>query len=275
MSEELEALGGGDARVGEAAVFCRVAAAADRSEESVVTCEGEGRHVYVRDPRCPEDTPEEQAVRRYRVSEGGAVDAEDDAATDVLFEGLGCDALDWVLSGFNAAIIAHGESGSGKTQAMFGTGSTPPPSSEQSNLCALLLERLFNIAAVPSSGLTLGLSCFEVRQSGVVDLLARGSGGDERHDDSAPHSFVVVQAPSLPEAMQLLGVSRSRSVNWGPAAMGATTHTALPGRASAFVRVVLHDAVRGSLSSLYLIDLVGSAPLGGGPSAALNAERKS
>ena len=61
LAEELELLGGGgDARVGYAQVLCRVRPPSARSVR-VVTAEPEGCVVHVRDPRCPEETPEADA----------------------------------------------------------------------------------------------------------------------------------------------------------------------------------------------------------------------
>ena len=67
LSAELEALGGGDTRIGDAAVYCSVVPSA---EPSIVSVGAGSNHVLVRDPRCPANVPMQQAVRRYRISAG-------------------------------------------------------------------------------------------------------------------------------------------------------------------------------------------------------------
>ena len=96
LSEELEALGGGDTRIGDATVFCRIRPPAE--DEASIVSVGYGRsHILVRDPRCPPNVPTQQAVRRYRVSNGGASDCTvgSDASQEALFDSLGRSAFDW------------------------------------------------------------------------------------------------------------------------------------------------------------------------------------
>jgi hypothetical protein len=67
---------------------------------------------------------------------------------------------------------------------------------------------------------------------------------------------LTVDANSLENAIKLLDLARSRSVNW-------TTATAtdkpefMPNRAHHCVRVVLHNASAGWVSTLHIVDLVG------------------
>ena len=103
LAEELHALGGGDARVGAASVLCRIRPA-QPGAVSVVETEPLGSEmslVRVRDPRCPKDTPEAEAVRKFRVSAGGALEhsvdhiADADEAATHLYEAAGASALEW------------------------------------------------------------------------------------------------------------------------------------------------------------------------------------
>ena len=65
MSDELEALGGGgDTRIGEAAVFCCLRPPSDAAQESIACCEDDGSTAVVRDPLCTPDTPVQQTLRR-------------------------------------------------------------------------------------------------------------------------------------------------------------------------------------------------------------------
>eukprot|EP00192_Tetraselmis_astigmatica_P022832 CAMPEP_0117653056 /NCGR_PEP_ID=MMETSP0804-20121206/2983_1 /TAXON_ID=1074897 /ORGANISM="Tetraselmis astigmatica, Strain CCMP880" /LENGTH=75 /DNA_ID=CAMNT_0005459197 /DNA_START=35 /DNA_END=259 /DNA_ORIENTATION=- len=58
MTEELELLGGGDARVSKLQVCCKVAAVVhgERVQDSIIM-EGEEGLLSVADPRCPTDAP--------------------------------------------------------------------------------------------------------------------------------------------------------------------------------------------------------------------------
>ena len=256
LAEELELLGGGgDARVGYAQVLCRVRPPSARSVR-VVTAEPEGCVVHVRDPRCPEETPEADAVRRFRVSPGGVIGAANDdslgrerafAAAEGLFEAAGASALEWLLSGFSSAVVAAGESGSGKTFALFGpAGTVVQP--ERYSLCSRLLHELFSAidasrpledfeGADAPHALSLALSCWEVRHTEVVDLLVPNKEGPHAAAAAAaggPHPFVQVEARTLEVATRLLNMARVRSVS------GATRGAAasgLPSRSSLFVQV--------------------------------------
>mmetsp|Transcript_34706 Transcript_34706/g.104188 ORF Transcript_34706/g.104188 Transcript_34706/m.104188 type:complete len:357 (-) Transcript_34706:151-1221(-) len=197
LSAELEALGGGDTRVGEATVFCRVRPVERASEAPIVTVGSSGSHMLVRDPRTSDTTPAAHAVRRFRISPGGAIGGAAALAAPVgrgatqsdVAASVGREALEWWLAGFNASVIAHGQTGAGKTYSLYGPAaavyaeSVPP---DAMGLVPRLLGRVYEAieaAATSEDGaprLSLGVSCFEVRHASVVDLLApeqRGGGG--------------------------------------------------------------------------------------------------
>ena len=267
LAAELESLGGGEARVGSgSAIACVRPAAAP-----VVAARGE--RVLVRDPRCPADTPEAAAVRKFRIS--AAADGPDE-----IFDEAGAPAIEWLLAGFSTATVALGESGSGKSHALFGPTDAEP---DCHGLCPRVIAALYDAidargvigadgdglgdrsAARASAdadeerqrGLTLGIACWEVRHDRVVDLLCAGGGDGLQAGGAATaggtHPYVLVHAPSRHEAFRLVALARARSV--------ATPSAASPSRASLFIRFALHDAERQSLASLYLVDLVGAAPL--------------
>merc|ERR1712080_372513 len=54
-----------------------------------------------------------------------------------IFEGIGRDVLAAIFSGFNAAVLCHGNTGSGKTYTMFGTKS-------RRGLVPRILKSIFN-----------------------------------------------------------------------------------------------------------------------------------
>ena len=93
LSAELDSLGGGDARVGEAAVYCRVRPA-EPGDETIV--DADGSHVLVHDPRGRADAPSQQSVRRFRVSADAALDPDERGSQAALFDSLGNAALEWL-----------------------------------------------------------------------------------------------------------------------------------------------------------------------------------
>ena len=270
LSAELDALGGGDARVGEADVCCRVRPA-DQRETSIVTSGEGGGLAIVRDPRCPAELPAQQAFRRYRLSPEGLLGA-DSAAAGVsqpeLWESFGRRAFDWWVAGWNATVVAHGETGSGKTLSLLGAGRAHEAEHGRDGLLMQMLERVFE--RVPSAQLRLGISCWEVRHTGAVDLLAGSTATTGRAGGVAPapaaSEFTAVHADSLDDARRILHLAQSRSLNWGPTLCSAEQCAALPNRASFFVRLLLHHGSQERVSALHLVDLVGAAPVPAGSS---------
>jgi hypothetical protein len=280
LSAELESLGGGDTRVGEAAVYCRIRPIEPGlGEPQVVTVGGTGSHVLVRDPHSAEGMPVQQALRRYRVSAGGAIGGPEANAPGAggatqadVFASLGADVFEWWLSGFNATLIAHGQSRSGKTHTLFGPaaavyGALAPP--EATGLVPRLLSRVYGIAEASGARapeLELAVACYEVRHSGVVDLLAPPP-ADGAAGQPPGHEVATVAAPSLLDALSLLATAQARSLNWAVAAAGGGSRTLVPvpGRASFVLQLTLRNARRACTSTLHIVDLVGVAPAGGAP----------
>uniref|UniRef100_A0A7S3T2C8 Kinesin motor domain-containing protein n=1 Tax=Emiliania huxleyi TaxID=2903 RepID=A0A7S3T2C8_EMIHU len=263
LSAELEALGGGDTRVGEATVFCRVRPVERASEAPIVTVGSSGSHMLVRDPRTSDTTPAAHAVRRFRISPGGAIGGAAALAAPVgrgatqsdVAASVGREALEWWLAGFNASVIAHGQTGAGKTYSLYGPAaavyaeSVPP---DAMGLVPRLLGRVYEAieaAATSEDGaprLSLGVSCFEVRHASVVDLLAPeqrgGGGGGGGGGGCAADDFVAVSAPELSDALSLLATAQRRSANWSVAPGGAGGRpmlVATAGRASVVPRLTL------------------------------------
>ena len=65
LSAELDSLGGGDARIGEAAVYCRVRPA-EPGDETIV--DADGSHVLVHDPRGRASRRSNILLRLHRAS---------------------------------------------------------------------------------------------------------------------------------------------------------------------------------------------------------------
>lgn len=161
----------------------------------------------------------------------------------------GGEALDWLLAGFSAAVVAIGQSGTGKTFSLFGPGGGPfAPDSP--GLLPQLLWSLFDHLERSREGFRVGLSAWEVEPDGAFrDLISREltSGSQTLTPEPA-----VAEVRSPADAAAALAHARSTSVNWAPPASEGTgdrapeggmlppgglgTARALPNRAHAFVR---------------------------------------
>jgi hypothetical protein len=257
MSRELESLGGGDTRIGNLELYCRVKPIDGNggSAHQVVDSLDETQ-LAVRDPRYPADTPAEKAVRHYKVTKVlGTSSANQD-----LYHSLGDSVLEWLLSGFNASIIGYGQVGTGKTHSLFGDGA------HNAGLFGHTLEGIFN--HVQESGepwlFNVGLSCWEVLGNEVVDLFDL----DQSHVGGGSGnslSFNTVGVASTEVGMEMLHVAQAKSANWRKSRAGESPPmAALPNRAHLFVRVVVYEASKRRASTVHLVDLVGTAPLHSG-----------
>ena len=70
-------------------------------------------------------------------------------------------------------------------------------------LCGRILETLFTLMT-PSSPLSLAISCWEVRHTGVVDLLAPDEAAAVAA--AAGGEFASAHAPTLQEALELVAL---------------------------------------------------------------------
>lgn len=171
LSDELQSLGGGDAVVNRVEVHCRVAPHVghagsqldinsaphvpspllssyfDNKAIKLLTIINEpsltgiisthSDHVMVRDPRASEDVPADRAFRRWPVTKA----LGPTASQTTLFAALGPDLVTTLLDGFNASVIAFGQTGTGKTYSLLGPGGLSPAESE--GLVSRVLSELF------------------------------------------------------------------------------------------------------------------------------------
>jgi hypothetical protein len=101
MSKELDAMGGGDARVGKTEVYCRVVTPLHSTDDKIISLDG--GLVILRDPRVAPTTPQIHATRKYYVS--GILPPEQDET----YYTMGVLVLDWLLAGFNSMVLAVGQ----------------------------------------------------------------------------------------------------------------------------------------------------------------------
>lgn len=252
LTNELNSLGGGDARMGEAQVFCRIA---PRLRQDTRIAWSEGSQVCVRDPSVCDASSSN--IQRFTVTQ--SVCCTENEEENLTFENLGHPAVNWVWEGFNACIIANGASRTGKTRAMFGgwNGRSFVEDGLLYRCCSDLFDR---IAIDPMASLiTVGISCWEVHNQQVVDLLDKENPQKTFQAENA----VTVRIENLRQCRQVLRFAHSRSVNWtkislNQASVGIDSpYVALRNKAHAFVRIVLYHAGEKSVSTLHFVDLIG------------------
>ena len=247
LSEELRALdaelrslgGGGDAAIAPAAVYCSVCPAPVRSatigtstSSRHSSSRGDGRPptpavallpggdgVAVADP-ASDDAP--QTPRRYRMTAASdSGDAPDTLAVDV---------VDWLMRGFDALVLTHGQSGTGKSHVTFGgggMGAVPSPIGgfDKPGVLTKLFRGVFTRAAREEAAWRLAedarvhrgeaenaadevrhrfaVSCWEMAPDGrIVDLLdptgdARGLSLGELGDRYGDYGAVGAGAESI------------------------------------------------------------------------------
>ena len=145
LTEELERLGGGDARVGEIEVVVRLSPASNTASKGVsgVQVKSDGRHITILD---------DESDSRYAASSV----LDEKSTEDDVFDTVGASAVQWFWDGFNTAIIANGESGSGKTYTLHGN---------NFGLCGMILASIFHRRQTyeDPSAISVALSCWECR----------------------------------------------------------------------------------------------------------------
>ncbi|KAL0045383.1 hypothetical protein WJX82_005375 [Trebouxia sp. C0006] len=201
MSQELEDLGGGDARIGKAHVCCVVAPTTPALSILQPVIGG----LSVLDPREAGASKHPCKVFPVPAHIQGQV-------PDGQIGGLvGQAAAEWVLEGFSAALLAFGQSGTGKSLTLFG-----PQHSSTEPILPAVLHSLFNSCS--SNSLRVGVSCWEIVQHELVDLLADSSHQLSTYQGgsllTATEACRCVQAASASEALSLLHLAQSNSSNW-------------------------------------------------------------
>lgn len=183
--------------------------------------------------------------------------------------------LELWLSGFNASIIAHGLTGSGKTALLFGN--AQPSGTAPGGLLGWVLQQAFQRLSSSNETWKLGISCYDLHDE-PRDLLALAtSQGNAPSAKGAPKpqdALVCADVGNFEESGRVLNAARSVSRNWeirGDAGGGQQAVYALPNGAHAFVRLTLvrGQGQRSTLSTLTFVDLAGSQPLAAQTAAAV------
>jgi hypothetical protein len=116
-----------------------------------------------------------------------------EASQQELFEGIGRPAVEWLLDGFGAVILAFGQSGTGKSYTLF------QQHEGEEGLLFRALTMLFQRIFVSSdySYFTLGISCWDIHKNDVIDLL----------QDDADKVYVCVERKQFFLPFSLLAIN--------------------------------------------------------------------
>lgn len=215
--------------------------------------------------------------------------------------------LDWTTAGFNSCIIGLGQSGTGKSATLLGPARCHSglvvmllkhlfkPTSNQADgdlvpsrsigismwevvhdtpQDLLWVETTGNVQKYRPSGKNTTspehFECIEVRS--ILILVAHYCGDFQAHSwlvqDSSGLPWFPAQVKNLNDGVAVLACGKSRSSNWQDRSI---TQNYSSGLAHVFVKITLQNHVNGYVSTLHIVDLVGSKSLcSQGPSAAFD-----
>ena len=164
---------------------------------------------------------------------------------------MGAPCVEWVWDGFNAAVIASGESGSGKSYTLVGN---------DCGLTGMILASLFHRRHTyeDPTAISIALSAWEVRGNELVDLLSSNNKPSVATKSQAQFDFRTIHTPDLRIAIDVLRESRKRSVNWY--SDSDAEPSTLPNRAHGFIRIVVHNSLDMRASTLHIVDCIGDNP---------------
>ena len=324
LAEELESLGGAkDVAVGVASVYCSVCPAPARAAALRWTAARQPRREVCRAVDEPVagsgsrallevDDPDETRTRAGTDVDGVVGRNDNDSASTSsdaaknrrrarryrldgvapsggVPDAMWRDVADWLHRGFDAVVVAHGQSGSGKTRALFGDGGGAHQE-DRPGLTSRVVRALFAKARRnEDTRRRFAVSAWEMSPNGdVLDLLdpsgegkgfaVSGSGsfggaGDRFGDGfgAAGARVRCVEVKSADECEAALALARRASKNWTvPARKNAraptegfagTAATPRPGRAHAFFRLTIISAADDVVAELHVADLIGAKSL--------------
>ena len=102
------------------------------------------------------------------------------------FEATVAPLVDAVLDGYNSTVLAYGQTGAGKTYTMMGpSGAGSVGGYDERGACSRALGRLFasvarRAASEPHATVAVRLSCMEIYNESLYDLLAPPADGPQR-----------------------------------------------------------------------------------------------
>jgi hypothetical protein len=289
LSEELQALGGGDAKTCGMSLYCCIN---EKDEDDYQTLWDYDHSIGFRDISLPRSHPSSSNMHYFSVAgtakghSSSAAAASGNFANIHLMTDLSDQLLNWVHDGFNACIVTTGTRGTGKTMTLFGDIGKPSyhlsssSSSSSSPTNAPMIQQIFNAlfhhkniamtktksiamtnSTSSSSILSIALSAWMLQENRMVDLMVPIS---TSHD---PLDFACIECPDIHTTLQLLHEARSRAIgclSWDSSQIKVDPNVIESQKAHFFCRILLHNrpatagnSQQGVLSSLYIADLVG------------------
>ena len=330
LAEELESLGGAqDVAVGVASVYCSVCPAASRAAALRRTAARPRREVvravdelpagsgsrFVLEVDDPDETRVGSGTDGDGVGRNGGIPSSSDAGADRrtrryrvdgiapsggVPDAMWRDVADWLHRGFDAVVVAHGQSGGGKTRALFGDGGGAHER-DRPGLVSRVVRALFarerneekrgesveERVGAANAPRRFAVSAWELSPSGdALDLLdpsgegkgfaVSGSGsfagaGDRFGGDRAFARVRCVEVRDAEECEAALTLARRASKNWTVPArrharaptegFAGAAATPRPGRAHAFFRLTAISAADDVVAELHVVDLIGAKSL--------------
>ena len=270
LNDELQSLGGGDAKTCSMDVFCCVN---EKSEGDHQTVWDYDHSIGLRDVSLPRGHPSSSNMHYFAVSGSVKCNSNGKFSHTNLMTDLSDQVLNWVHDGFNACLVSTGMRGTGKTSTLFGdigktsydvlrNSTNPHPPMVQQIFHTLFHHKKI---ATGSSVLSFALSAWMLQDNRIVDLMVPVSHTND------PLDFACIECPELNTTMQLLHEARSRApgcLSWDPSQKEVDGNIVETQKAHFFCRIIVHsrphpkgnledDSSLGVLSSLYISDLVG------------------
>ena len=210
LSKELEALGGGDAKIFNAEAHTIVVGPDDDDDGHDST----NQTLWVKDNRIgfrntslSKTEPIAKSVKYFTFDSVSKINnVVDNPDRYQLVE----DLKNHMLSGFNGTVIAVGEKGTGKTRTLFGA--SPPSITSDivriqdlpSSIVSSLLRLLYTHKNTSNELVTIALSVWAIRGSQLVDLLSPSSSSESSME------FAVIECLDVKTAMQVISSARDR-----------------------------------------------------------------
>jgi len=210
LSRELEALGGGDAKIFNAEAHTIVVGPDDDDDGHDST----NQTLWVKDNRIgfrntslSKTEPIAKSVKYFTFDSVSKINnVIDNPDKYQLVE----DLKNHMLSGFNGTVIAVGEKGTGKTRALFGA--SPPSITSDivriqdlpSSIVSSLLRLLYTHKNTSNELVTIALSVWVIRGSQLVDLLSPSSSSESSME------FAVIECVDIKTAMQVISSARDK-----------------------------------------------------------------
>ena len=215
LMRELDALGGGDAKIFNAEAHAVVVGSDDDdidiNNSTNQTIWINNNRVGFRNTSLSKTEPIANSIKYFTFSSVTKINDIVDSPDTYKFIS---ELKDHIINGFNGTVIAVGEKGAGKTRVLFG----PSPPSMTSDIARLhdlptsfvssLLHQLYKHKDTSNEAVTIALSVWVIRGSQIVDLLSPSSSSSSSSEGSM--EFAVIECADIKTAMQVVSSARDK-----------------------------------------------------------------